>query len=418
MRLLHARNLTFDEFFDTDDERLPKYAILSHRWAKHEVSYKQFIEGTHLDGPAFDKIKNACAQTLEYGLEWLWVDTICIDKSSSAELSEAINSMWTWYSNSTICLTYLADVSCDSLDQIVGSEWFSRGWTLQELIAPYNLWFYDSRWQLDGSKHVLEAQVCEASGIDADFLMRRKPLNEASVAMKLSWASTRKTTRKEDEAYCLLGLLEVNMPLLYGEGDNAFFRLQLEILRTSDDESIFAWRSEPVWKTSYDSTLRGMLAKSPSEFAGSGNIFKMTLGPEQRLPWAWTNKGLELRIVDRADKNSVDPMPAGNPDQVIFLGCYIKGRSINRDDVSSPSLQRLQADATIPAADSYIAITLKRLDNAWYRPRSEGFFLETGFVSTARSSKTPLVYKYYYVPRWPTLEAYSQYPDTKKLDPA
>jgi hypothetical protein len=410
MRLLHTRDLTFQEFFD---EWRPPYAILSHRWTEQEVSHKQYIEKSYTEGPGIQKIRKACAQALHHSLDWLWVDTICIDKSSSAELTEAINSMWNWYLNATICIAYLADVGRhgrneNTLEDFPGSEWFLRGWTLQELLAPRRLVFFDAKWRfveapgastLTGSREQLARQISRATGIDEDFLTRKRELSEASVAMRMSWASKRKTTRVEDEAYCLLGLFGVNMPLLYGEGKNAFFRLQLEILRTSDDESIFAWRA--------NNELRGLIAESAREFASAGNIYKMELGPEQRLPWAWTNKGLELRILDRATKNNFDPMPPGNAEQPIYLGCYIEGPSSNPNDMKSPSLQAGEAKGG--PCDSYIAISIKRFGNAWYRMRCHGFYLDTGFQSMARFTKTPLVYKYYYVPRHPSREAWDAF---------
>lgn len=132
--------------------------------------------------------------------------------------------------------------------------------------------------------------VSIVTGIPPEYLLRERYLSEASIAMKMSWASNRTTTRVEDMEYCLLGLFDVNMPLLYGEGRKAFFRLQLEVLRNSDDESIYAWKSKD--------NPRGMLAASPVDFADAGEIRKMALGPELRLPWAWINKGLELRILD------------------------------------------------------------------------------------------------------------------------
>jgi hypothetical protein len=132
----------------------------------------------------------------------------------------------------------------------------------------------------------------------------------------------------------------------------------------------------------------------------------MELGPEQRLPWAWTNKGLELRILDRAAKNNHDPMPPGNLEQPIYLGCYINGLSNNPDDIESSSLQALRAKGD---SDSYIAISIRRFGNAWYRMRCSGFYLDTGFQSISRFTKTPLVYKYYYVPRYPNREAWNAF---------
>ena len=233
-----------------------------------------------------------------------------------------------------------------------------------------------------------------------EYLTKDKSIFDASVAIRMSWASRRKTTRIEDQAYCLLGLFEVNMPLLYGEGKDAFFRFQLEILRNSDDESMFAWRA--------DRQLHGLLAESARDFATASNIQKLELAPEQRLPWAWTNKGLELRIADRTKPNNHDPMPPGNLEQIVYLGCYIEGGSrSNEDDTVSPWLQSIQSRNH--QQHSYIAISIRRFGNAWFRMRCGGFYLDAGFQSISRSLKAPLVYKYYYVPRRPNLAALSEY---------
>ena len=409
MRLLHTEKYTFKEYFDP--RTAPPYAMLSHRWTDEEVSHKQFIDNSYQEGPGIDKIRHACAEARRLEkLDWLWVDTICIDKSSSAELTEAINSMYQWYGESYVCLAYLADVDAyqgtkEASAKFAASDWFKRGWTLQELIAPIEVRFYDASWRFIGTKETMSGLVSNVTGIQPESLLLKISLSQASVAMKMSWASKRTTTRKEDMAYCLLGLFEVNMPLLYGEGRNAFFRLQLEILKNFDDESIYAWKSkETKWQFA---DLRGMLADSPAEFAEAGDIQKMALGPELRLPWAWTNKGLELRILDRADKNSFDPMPPGRLEQVVHLGCYLP---------ATPPGERADASSA-RNTDQYIAITLRRFANAWYRIYSDTFILATGFESISRFQKAPLVYRYYYVPRRPNKAAYDDFVEWLKTRP-
>ncbi|OIW27820.1 hypothetical protein CONLIGDRAFT_551906, partial [Coniochaeta ligniaria NRRL 30616] len=173
------------------------------------------------------------------GLAYVWIDTICIDKSSSAELSEAINSMFKWYRNAAICYAYLSDVPQVRLEY---SRWFTRGWTLQEMIAPQELRFYDANWDALGTKSDLLDRLCDITGVDTTAL-RGGNLRFFSVARKMSWASRRQTTREEDIAYCLLGIFDISMPLLYGEGSKAFIRLQEQIIKEYDDESLFAWRS-------------------------------------------------------------------------------------------------------------------------------------------------------------------------------
>ena len=182
--------------------------------------------------------------------EWLWVDTCCIDKRSSAELSEAINSMYRWYANAKVCYAYLHDVPGSSLptardkryfDFNGWPEWFSRGWTLQELIAPTNVQFLNKNWQTIGDKRTLAPILEYITGVPEDILVDGLRGNRPCVAQIMSWAAHRTTTRVEDRAYSLMGLLDINMPMLYGEGRKAFHRLQLETIRTSNDQSIFAW---------------------------------------------------------------------------------------------------------------------------------------------------------------------------------
>ncbi|CAG8978176.1 hypothetical protein HYALB_00011492 [Hymenoscyphus albidus] len=228
----------------------------------------------------YEKINRSYFQAMDDGLRYIWVDTCCIDKTSSAELSEAINSMFLWYRNAEVCYAYLSDVDEDS--ELSGSLWFTRGWTLQELLAPSKVVFYGHGWTLLGTRESLKIRLSDITGIRSlhDF-------QNASIAQKMSWASKRITTRVEDMAYCLLGLFGVYMPPLYGEGKNAFLRLRLEILSKSDDESIFA--------TTEDLPESGMLAASPASFCDSGDVVQIGVGGIDRIPYHMTNKGLELK---------------------------------------------------------------------------------------------------------------------------
>ncbi|KIM50891.1 hypothetical protein SCLCIDRAFT_144520, partial [Scleroderma citrinum Foug A] len=241
------------------DDEVTEYAILSHRWIGLEVDYDEIVELTKMavedrdeirqrDG--YRKILDSCEQAQKDGYEWLWVDTCCIDKRSSAELSEAINSMYRWYANAKVCYAYLHDVPGSSLptardkryfDFNGWPEWFSRGWTLQELIAPTNVQFLNKNWQTIGDKRTLAPILEYITGVPEDILVDGLRGNRPCVAQIMSWAAHRTTTRVEDRAYSLMGLLDINMPMLYGEGRKAFHRLQLETIRTSNDPSIFAW---------------------------------------------------------------------------------------------------------------------------------------------------------------------------------
>lgn len=222
------------------------YAILSHVWSrdpKQPEDTFESVRGLAELSPAerlskvAAKIRECCRYARKCGFAWVWIDTCCINKSSSAELSEAINSMYRWYAQADLCIAFLADVT--DLQGLSKSEWFERGWTLQELIAPKHVVFVSKRWRQLGTKNTL-ARTIEMH-IDADVLLHETPLREVNVARRMSWAAKRRTTRLEDEAYCLMGIFEVNMPIIYGEGHGAFRRLQEEILRSSADQTILLW---------------------------------------------------------------------------------------------------------------------------------------------------------------------------------
>lgn len=293
MRAINTTTLQFEEI----EHQTSVYAVLSHRWGKDEISYQDYLEGRNRDTDGYRKIVNFCKLAKEHAIELAWVDTCCIDKKSSAELSEAINSMFKWYKNSRTCYVYLADIPPASEanyqtrhTRFKKSEWWQRGWTLQELLAPRHLEFYDSSWTRFGARHELLKTVESISGIESKYLLGdRHEYRRASIATRMSWASGRSTARIEDKAYCLLGLFDVNMPLLYGEGRKAFVRLQLEIIEKSDDESIFAWEG---------AHHVGMLAASTDYFENSKGIWNTRPRESrfERRPYSMTNKGMKFRL--------------------------------------------------------------------------------------------------------------------------
>lgn len=233
MRLINTRTRELEEF---EGDNVPSYAILSHRWEDEEVLYRDMQLGEQ--GPpkkGFKKLNMTCDVAAREGHSYLWVDTCCIDKSSSAELSEAINSMYRWYEESALCIVYLYDVPTVALAQ---SVWFTRGWTLQELIAPRRAFFFDSSWICLGDKNSLERQLSEITSINSTIIRDSSSVSSVPIAVRMSWAAGRKTTRVEDRAYSLLGLFDVNMPMVYGEGKKAFQRLQHELVKQSNDTSI------------------------------------------------------------------------------------------------------------------------------------------------------------------------------------
>ncbi|KAE9375872.1 HET-domain-containing protein, partial [Stipitochalara longipes BDJ] len=229
MRLLHTKEFKLEEF---GGKEIPHYAILSHTWGKEEVTLQDVKMNKPMESEGYRKVKNACSVATAEGFDYIWVDTCCIDKTSSAELSEALNSMFRWYEEAEECYAYLADVQPNSVDRVTGitgpdfreSRWFTRGWTLQELIAPLSVRFLDKEWQEIGTKADLQQDISDITGIPGSFLLGDE-LRHASVAQRMSWASKRETTRIEDLAYCLMGLFGIYMPMLYGEGERAFIRL-------------------------------------------------------------------------------------------------------------------------------------------------------------------------------------------------
>ena len=218
-----------DEMFN--DSEIPPYAILSHTWGTEEVTFADIVEARGRTKAGYEKIQFCAQQAAKDGLQHCWVDSCCIDRSSSAELSEAINSMFRWYQNAKCCYVYLTDVSKNGWDGKTGStgswisafrksRWFTRGWTLQELIAPSSVEFFTKEGDNLGNKQSLEEILHEITGVPIKVL-RNQPLRDFGVEERFSWAATRETTRKEDMAYCLLGIFDIHMPLLYGEGEEA-----------------------------------------------------------------------------------------------------------------------------------------------------------------------------------------------------
>jgi hypothetical protein len=224
--------------FAGDD--IPSYAILSHRWEAEEVTFKDLADSTGKNKAGYGKIQFCGEQARRDGLQYFWVDTCCIDKSNSTELAEAINSMFRWYRNAAKCYVYLSDVSRSPLyladkpnepweSTFRKSRWFTRGWTIQELMAPASVKFFSKEGELLGNKESLERHICEVTGIPVKAL-RGSPLSGFSVTERMLWAASRETTCKEDMAYSLLGIFDVNMPLIYGEGrEKALKRLREEI---------------------------------------------------------------------------------------------------------------------------------------------------------------------------------------------
>ncbi|KAH7370730.1 heterokaryon incompatibility protein-domain-containing protein, partial [Rhexocercosporidium sp. MPI-PUGE-AT-0058] len=248
-------------------DEIPPYAILSHTWGKdgEEVTFQDLSVPTTRSKAGYAKIKFCGERALRDALEFFWVDTCCIDKTNSSELQEAITSMFRWYRNAAKCYVYLSDVSTNGHDLVdpslqswqsafQESRWFTRGWTLQELISPLSVEFFSSNGTWLGDKRSLEQQLREITEIDIQAL-RGESLSNFSVERRMSWAKKRETKRGEDKAYSLLGIFDISMPLIYGEGEqSALDRLQEEICKHANkrqrDEVSQAFRIPKRSKTS------------------------------------------------------------------------------------------------------------------------------------------------------------------------
>ena len=307
MWLINCRTLTLEEI---TNHREARYAILSHTWEKaEEVQYGEFCAQVAREKRGWQKIHKVCQLALDDGCDFAWVDTCCIDKTSSAELTEAINSMFPWYHGSEICYTYLADYDIsDPNAELSKSRWFTRGWTLQELIAPAQIRFYDESWKSIGTKEDLSEQLSAITGIGPEVLVAsthrylEETLAQVPIAKRMSWAAERETTRIEDMAYCLLGIFGINLPLLYGEGERSFMRLQEEIVKSSNDLSLLAWLSPQDETPTNLDRYCGVLAQRPREFQASDTI--ALVNDIKFIPdFTMTNKGLKIHTLLHYDRS-------------------------------------------------------------------------------------------------------------------
>ncbi|KAK2596532.1 hypothetical protein N8I77_013418 [Diaporthe amygdali] len=371
MRLLSTKAL---EVVSINEDDIPPYAILSHTWDKDEVTL-QDMQGSGFKLLAavsrinlvnakqgLQKVVDAARLAASEGHDWIWIDTCCIDKTSSAELSEAINSMYRWYQDSEMCYVYLSDATteaqgvCKPSDDsmIQNSRWITRGWTLQELIAPRTVSFYSKDWSFIGksSDDKIMRPLVKATGIDIGVLSGDIATHEVSIANRMRWASKRTTTRQEDMAYCLMGLFGVNMPLLYGEGRvRSFIRLQTEILQTTDDQTIFAWSAPPGEQ--YRRQAWGLLAESPDSFQVAPKMYPMTdrYQCESSNPWSMTNRGLMVQLYLRPTKSGTNANDDSADEFLAILDCSADiirrdeyGREWTHEYSPAISLRRLWGD--------------------------------------------------------------------------
>lgn len=310
IRLLNTSTYRLEEYHKISKspnfQRVP-YAILSHRWLTdpdEEVVFEDMttfeqMKQTRAKCRSAGKIMDACRAARDQRkagrcFEYIWIDTCCIDKKNAVELSESINSMYRWYKDADLCLVHLRDHDSTSRSSDAMKDiWFTRGWTLQELVAPKVVRFFDCQWISIGDRRSLQDKISTRTGIDRDTLLGGN-VAAKSIAHRMSWFRDRTTFRPEDSAYCLIGFFGVNMPLLYGEGlEKAFRRLQEEIMKLSDDHSLFAWHIPD--RSDEESRVFGLLAPSPNCFGLTGN-YHFKPNPSNVSPFTMTNKGLSIAL--------------------------------------------------------------------------------------------------------------------------
>lgn len=266
MRLLTVSGNDELSLVERVGSEIEPYAILSHTWGadSDEISYRDFTDGRYQSKKGFLKLQFCRSRIALDDLSFFWVDTCCIDKSSSAELTEAINSMYRWYQGAARCYVFLSDVTITThlrsdaralRKALRSSRWFRRGWTLQELIAPRFVDFFDSNGLHLGDKHSLFQDIHEVTKLPFDAV-RGRFLDDFSVDVRLSWAEGRETKREEDAAYSLLGIFDIYMPLIYGEGRQRAFRRLLKELNDLKSSGSSWWSTQ--------STIQGpQYVKSP-----------------------------------------------------------------------------------------------------------------------------------------------------------
>ncbi|KAH7884194.1 hypothetical protein F5I97DRAFT_1671165 [Phlebopus sp. FC_14] len=347
-----------------------RFAILSHTWGKEELSYKDMRKQRNLRGQGYEKLKNFCTIShTDYGVEFGWMDTVCIDKSSSVELDESIRSMFAWYQESYVCIVHLA--GSRTLADVAHDRWFTRGWTLQELLAPTRIRFYgtdwhplvsgpryDKGWDLDtwlafnrGRESPILPIVAEAAGVDLRVI-RLKPFrpDTSVVSTPMKWIARRNTTRGEDKAYCMMGLFGVSISIAYGEGaQRAFFRLFEAILKVSNSPDLFSWAGEPVNQIIHPSRMIPSSAKC-------------------YLNTAW----LETAIEWTADENAVPVEPATLTSLGMRMTMLLVPVELRMTPRNSSMVFSTEAECTLSKQDLQLSwFTLPGETSSWPGDRPE-----------------------------------------------
>lgn len=327
------------EVIDKETKRPKKYAILSHRWDDPEVKFNTMQPD---DIYRSTKLRGACDIARMAKIDYIWIDSVCMDKTNAVETSRNLNSMFDYYQHAEMCITYLWDVDATSRSQRFRksddpdsySDWFYRGWTLQELLASPTMWFYDVKWKFIGDKRdaQVKRELQDATNIATEFLKGDLEFRTASVATKMSWMAGRRTTHIEDIAYSMLGIFNITMDAQYGEGMRAFLRLQ-KLLFEGKDESLFAWttgerllcysqvsQSEtPIWKPE----TWGLLAPSPDCFRGSGNVDKPDPKSVEDRQYGWSQNGIQFMVPQKSGTDVTNWAGLPKKDVKFALNCWV-----------------------------------------------------------------------------------------------
>jgi hypothetical protein len=351
---------------DLVGDQIPDYAIFSHTWGSRwqELAFndlKNLDEGKNVDAIAKDgyrKILFCAQQAQKDGLKYFWVDTCCIDKSNSIELQVAINSMFRWYQNAKKCYVYLSDVERNTIDvndvsALKKSRWFTRGWTLQELLAPKSVGFYSKEGDWLGDKQSLKHIIYEITNIPIDALSGT-PLIEFSVDERLSWAELRQTTYEEDQVYCLLGIFGIYMPVVYGEGaSNAMRRLKSTIRDSLEDDKLakrLGWIAAPDPSTNHRRAIKHWQNDTGLWLLQGDHFARWKVSPASNL-WLYGLPGCGKTVLSAAIVQHLLQHCYGSPDMVIVY-FYFDFRDVQKQDAEcmlrSLLSQLLQHLTTMP----------------------------------------------------------------------
>ncbi|KAI6101878.1 hypothetical protein F5141DRAFT_1218083 [Pisolithus sp. B1] len=274
---MYLLNVNTQQLEDIHEQR--PYAILSHVWGAGERDYFQKIgtKNVHME-PGYEKVEMCCGLAQQDGLDYVWIDNCCADANARGTQSEARISAYAWFQQAQVCYAYLDDVDGDEdprekFSRFRGSRWFKRSWTLQELLAPKHVFFFAKDWTMIGTKADLVEIISKVADIHKDALEYPERIPCFSIATRMSWAKGRTSTKEEDKVYALMGLFGVNLPVVYGEGKTrTFLKLQTEIMKITDDQSIFAWHSAA---DAAESDASGILASTYECFAKCGDVQKI-----------------------------------------------------------------------------------------------------------------------------------------------